>query len=180
MLMLCFCSRRVNGWERRTVSFSAGVLSGDAVWQPSSIITVLIDLLHISATCTVDMERQETLSLRWIMLSCMHVDSDLESEKVMCRVEHCNCTDACLQDIRNQRLYRHRRKQDMLRLKRTLKGLAMKRSFYEEQINYYSQYVKTCLDNLAAKRWRRLLTYLLTYLLAALVVHSRLGLAHWD
>jgi len=58
----------------------------------------------------------------------------------------------CVQDIRNQRLYRHRRKQDMMRLKRTLKALAAKRSFYEEQINYYNQYVKTCLDNLAAKR----------------------------
>jgi len=57
-----------------------------------------------------------------------------------------------VQDIRNQRLYRNRRKQDMTRLKRTLKALAMKRSFYEEQVNYYNQYVKTCLDNLAAKR----------------------------
>ena len=40
----------------------------------------------------------------------------------------------------------------MLRLKRTLKALSTKRSFYEEQVNYYNQYVKTCLDNLAAKR----------------------------
>ena len=58
-----------------------------------------------------------------------------------------------MQDIRNQRLYRHRRKQDMMRLKRTLQALAAKRSFYEEQVNYYNQYVKTCLDNLAAKRY---------------------------
>jgi len=57
-----------------------------------------------------------------------------------------------MQDIRNQRLYRHRRKQDMLRLKQTLKALAAKRSFFEEQVSYYNQYVKTCLDNLAAKR----------------------------
>jgi len=40
----------------------------------------------------------------------------------------------------------------MLRLKRTSKALSTKRSFYEEQVNYYNQYVKTCLDNLAAKR----------------------------
>jgi len=40
----------------------------------------------------------------------------------------------------------------MIRLKQTLKALATKRSFYEEQINYYNKYVKTCLDNLAAKR----------------------------
>jgi hypothetical protein len=39
-----------------------------------------------------------------------------------------------------------------MRLRTTLKSLAAKRSFYEEQINYYNQYVKTCLDNLAAKR----------------------------
>jgi RasGAP C-terminus len=46
----------------------------------------------------------------------------------------------------------------MQRLRTTLKSLAAKRSFYEEQINYYNQYVKTCLDNLAAKRfaWLRI------------------------
>ncbi len=56
-----------------------------------------------------------------------------------------------LQDIRNQRLYRQRRKQEMVRLRQTLKGLATKRAFYEEQIDYYNQYVKTCLDNLSSK-----------------------------
>jgi len=55
------------------------------------------------------------------------------------------------QDIRNQRLYRQRRKQEMVRLKVTLKNLSAKRSFFEEQVNYYNQYVKTCLDNQAAK-----------------------------
>ncbi len=39
----------------------------------------------------------------------------------------------------------------MVRLRQTLKGLATKRAFYEEQIDYYNQYVKTCLDNLSSK-----------------------------
>lgn len=55
------------------------------------------------------------------------------------------------QDIRNQRIYRQNRKQEMMKLKATLKSLSSKRSFYEEQIDYYNQYVKTCLDNLATK-----------------------------
>lgn len=55
------------------------------------------------------------------------------------------------QDIRNQRLYRQRRKQEMMRLRQTLRSLGSKRSFFEEQIDYYNQYVKTCLDNLSTK-----------------------------
>lgn len=55
------------------------------------------------------------------------------------------------QDIRNQRLYRQRRKQEMVRLRATLKNLAAKRAFFQEQVDYYNQYVKTCLDNLSTK-----------------------------
>lgn len=39
----------------------------------------------------------------------------------------------------------------MTKLKTTLKSLSQKRTFFEEQINYYNQYVKTCLDKQAAK-----------------------------
>ena len=39
----------------------------------------------------------------------------------------------------------------MMRLRTTLKSLSAKRTFFEEQIDYYNQYVKTCLDNLATK-----------------------------
>ena len=66
------------------------------------------------------------------------------------------------QDIRNQRLYRQRRKQEMLRLRATLKNLAAKRAFFQEQVDYYNQYVKTCLDNLSTKgKYVRLLKLLI-------------------
>ncbi|KAM6294198.1 ras GTPase-activating-like protein IQGAP3 [Aegotheles albertisi] len=53
-------------------------------------------------------------------------------------------------DIRNQRRYRQHRKGELLKLRQTLQGLDTKTLFYEEQIDYYNQYIKTCLDNLAA------------------------------
>ena len=39
----------------------------------------------------------------------------------------------------------------MTKLKVTLKNLSLKRSFYQEQVDYYNQYVKTCRDNLSTK-----------------------------
>lgn len=39
----------------------------------------------------------------------------------------------------------------MLRLRATLKGLDAKTTFYEEQGDYYSQYIQACLDHLAPK-----------------------------
>ncbi|XP_077989473.1 ras GTPase-activating-like protein IQGAP1 isoform X2 [Glandiceps talaboti] len=59
--------------------------------------------------------------------------------------------NAIVRDIRNQRKYRQRRKQEIVKLRNTLKGLETKSSFYEEQIDYYNQYIKTCLDNLQRK-----------------------------
>ncbi|XP_069463247.1 ras GTPase-activating-like protein IQGAP3 isoform X1 [Ambystoma mexicanum] len=53
-------------------------------------------------------------------------------------------------DIRNQRRYRQHRKTELVKLKQTSQGLNSKTTFYEEQIDYYNQYIKTCLDNLAA------------------------------
>ncbi|KAK6188369.1 hypothetical protein SNE40_004554 [Patella caerulea] len=56
--------------------------------------------------------------------------------------------NAIVQDIRNQRRYRNNRKQELLRLRGAIKSLNEKRTFYESQIDYYNQYVKTCLQNL--------------------------------
>nr|XP_042699174.1 ras GTPase-activating-like protein IQGAP3 [Chrysemys picta bellii] len=53
-------------------------------------------------------------------------------------------------DIRNQRRYRLHRKGELVKLRQTLCGLNSKTLFYEEQIDYYNQYIRTCLDNLAA------------------------------
>ncbi len=54
-----------------------------------------------------------------------------------------------IQDIRNQHRYRQQRKLELKRLSETLEKLNSKASFYEEQMNYYHQYVKACLDQLA-------------------------------
>lgn len=54
-----------------------------------------------------------------------------------------------LQDIRNQHRYRQQRKLELKRLSETLEKLNRKATFYEEQMNYYQQYVKACLDQLA-------------------------------
>uniref|UniRef100_A0A2K6GNW8 IQ motif containing GTPase activating protein 2 n=1 Tax=Propithecus coquereli TaxID=379532 RepID=A0A2K6GNW8_PROCO len=58
-------------------------------------------------------------------------------------------------DIRNQRIYRKLRKAELAKLQQTLKALNEKAAFYEEQINYYDTYIKTCLDNLKRKNSRR-------------------------
>uniref|UniRef100_A0A9J8DAY0 IQ motif containing GTPase activating protein 2 n=1 Tax=Cyprinus carpio carpio TaxID=630221 RepID=A0A9J8DAY0_CYPCA len=51
-------------------------------------------------------------------------------------------------DIRYQRRYRQRRKAELVKLQQTLTALNSKTAFYQEQINYYDTYIKTCLDNL--------------------------------
>ncbi|KAM6234220.1 ras GTPase-activating-like protein IQGAP3 [Porphyrio hochstetteri] len=53
-------------------------------------------------------------------------------------------------DICNQRRHRQHRRAELLKLRQTLQGLNTKTSFYEDQVDYYNQYIKTCLDNLAA------------------------------
>lgn len=55
------------------------------------------------------------------------------------------------QDIRYQRRYRQRRKAELVKLQQTLTALNSKAAFYQEQINYYDTYIKTCLDNLNRK-----------------------------
>ncbi|XP_062845476.1 ras GTPase-activating-like protein IQGAP1 [Trichomycterus rosablanca] len=52
-------------------------------------------------------------------------------------------------DIRNQRRYRQRRKAELVKLQQTNSALNTKSSFYNVQIDYYNQYIKTCMDNLA-------------------------------
>ncbi|XP_060151889.1 ras GTPase-activating-like protein IQGAP2 isoform X3 [Globicephala melas] len=58
-------------------------------------------------------------------------------------------------DIRNQRIHRQLRKAELEKLQQTLNALNKKAAFYEEQINYYDTYIKTCLDNLKRKNTRR-------------------------
>ncbi|KAB0345717.1 hypothetical protein FD754_022643, partial [Muntiacus muntjak] len=58
-------------------------------------------------------------------------------------------------DIRNQRVHRKLRKAELEKLQQTLNALNKKAAFFEEQINYYDTYIKTCLDNLKRKNTRR-------------------------
>uniref|UniRef100_A0AAY4BFN2 IQ motif containing GTPase activating protein 2 n=1 Tax=Denticeps clupeoides TaxID=299321 RepID=A0AAY4BFN2_9TELE len=58
-------------------------------------------------------------------------------------------------DIRYQRRYRQRRKAELVKLQQTLNALNSKAAFFQEQINYYDMYIKTCLDNLDRKNARR-------------------------
>uniref|UniRef100_A0A3P9GXU2 IQ motif containing GTPase activating protein 2 n=1 Tax=Oryzias latipes TaxID=8090 RepID=A0A3P9GXU2_ORYLA len=58
-------------------------------------------------------------------------------------------------DIRYQRRYRQRRKTELTKLQQTLTALNSKTAFYQEQMNYYDTYIKTCLDNLNRKNSRR-------------------------
>ncbi|KAJ8354659.1 hypothetical protein SKAU_G00222260 [Synaphobranchus kaupii] len=53
-------------------------------------------------------------------------------------------------DIRHQRLYRQRRQAELVKLRQTLDSLHCKSSFHSEQVDYYSQYITTCLGNLTA------------------------------
>ncbi|XP_048381646.1 ras GTPase-activating-like protein IQGAP3 isoform X2 [Stegostoma tigrinum] len=52
-------------------------------------------------------------------------------------------------DIQNQRRYRQQRKAELAKLRETLHRMNSKTAFYEEQIDYYNRYIKTCLGNLA-------------------------------
>ncbi|XP_072462483.1 ras GTPase-activating-like protein IQGAP2 isoform X2 [Notamacropus eugenii] len=58
-------------------------------------------------------------------------------------------------DIRNQRMYLQTRKAELVKLQQTLNALNSKSAFFEDQINYYDTYIKTCLDNLTGKNTRR-------------------------
>lgn len=55
-------------------------------------------------------------------------------------------------DIRNRRRYRIRRKQDLMHLKTTLTNLQTKTAFFEDQVEYYNQYIKQCLENMSTLR----------------------------
>ena len=56
--------------------------------------------------------------------------------------------NAVAQDIRNQRIYRKQRKQDLQKLKHTLDELELKKVQQEEAIDYYDQYVKECMKRM--------------------------------
>ncbi|XP_010562410.1 PREDICTED: ras GTPase-activating-like protein IQGAP3 [Haliaeetus leucocephalus] len=97
----------------------------------------------LAANSQLSMEEKKRKIIRnlWRLESLGLVDSAHQYQELI---------NELAKDIRNQRRYRQHRKGELLKLRQTLEGLNAKTLFYEEQIDYYNQYIKTCLDNLAA------------------------------
>ncbi|KAI4875487.1 hypothetical protein NFI96_030041 [Prochilodus magdalenae] len=74
---------------------------------------------------------------------------------VSCSSKYQEVINDISKDIRYQRRYRQRRKAELVKLQQTLNALNSKAAFYQDQINYYDTYIKTCLDNLNRKNARR-------------------------
>ncbi|XP_076842837.1 ras GTPase-activating-like protein IQGAP3 [Brachyhypopomus gauderio] len=68
---------------------------------------------------------------------------------------HTQVLQLIAKDIRHRRLYRQRRQAELVKLKQTLHSLHCKSSFHSEQIDFYSQYISTCLHNLTASQVNR-------------------------
>lgn len=56
------------------------------------------------------------------------------------------------QDIRNQRKHRQRRQKELIHLHEVHNVLNKKSEFLTEQVTYYNEYVKACLDSLNSKK----------------------------
>eukprot|EP00051_Salpingoeca_urceolata_P027446 m.481504 g.481504 ORF g.481504 m.481504 type:complete len:1546 (+) comp22194_c0_seq1:411-5048(+) len=56
------------------------------------------------------------------------------------------------QDIRNQRIYRRQRKQELTKIDTTLGDLNKKRDYYRSQLTSYDQYVGTCMEQMTTKK----------------------------
>jgi vacuolar-type H+-ATPase subunit E/Vma4 len=70
------------------------------------------------------------------------VSSENNYEALICRIA---------QDIRNQRKHRQRRQKELAHLKDVAKVLENKKNLLQEQVGYYNEYVKACLDGLNSK-----------------------------
>nr|CAB3256707.1 IQ motif containing GTPase activating protein homolog [Phallusia mammillata] len=76
----------------------------------------------------------------------------LESHGIVSKDDHYQAiVNLIARDIRNQRRYRQRRKQELTKLKQNMDRLDQKAKFFEEQSDYYNQYIKSCLASLANK-----------------------------
>lgn len=58
------------------------------------------------------------------------------------------------QDIRNQRKHRQRRQKELVHLRDVNKVLEKKHNLLKEQVSYYNEYVKACLDSFNSKKGR--------------------------
>ena len=60
--------------------------------------------------------------------------------------------DAVAADILHQRRHRQQRRQELVKLRRTIGSLDKKRAFYQEQASYFTQYLATCLQGMNTGR----------------------------
>eukprot|EP00040_Diaphanoeca_grandis_P039719 m.259908 g.259908 ORF g.259908 m.259908 type:complete len:2047 (+) comp38877_c0_seq1:133-6273(+) len=60
--------------------------------------------------------------------------------------------NAVAQDIRNQRIYRRQRKQELAKLKTTLTELGVKKGHMDEQISFYASYVENAQKAITMKK----------------------------
>lgn len=56
------------------------------------------------------------------------------------------------QDIRNQRKHRLRRQKELVHLNEVYTVLEKKQLLLKEQVSYYNEYVKACLDSFNSKK----------------------------
>ena len=56
------------------------------------------------------------------------------------------------QDIRNQRKHRQRRQKELVHLQEVHRVLQKKHNLLKEQVTFYNEYVKACLDNFNSKK----------------------------
>ena len=56
------------------------------------------------------------------------------------------------QDIRNQLKHRQRRQKELVHLLEVFRVLNKKTTLLKEQVSYYNEYVKACLDSLNSKK----------------------------
>ncbi len=56
------------------------------------------------------------------------------------------------QDIRNQRKHRQRRQKELVHLHEIHKVLQKKHNLLKEQVTFYNEYVKACLDSFNSKK----------------------------
>lgn len=61
-------------------------------------------------------------------------------------------TSRIAQDIRNQRKHRQRRQKELIHLLEVHRVLNKKSELLKEQVSYYNEYVKACLDSLNSKK----------------------------
>uniref|UniRef100_A0A8C9NMZ9 IQ motif containing GTPase activating protein 3 n=1 Tax=Serinus canaria TaxID=9135 RepID=A0A8C9NMZ9_SERCA len=115
----------------------------DILWTPASEHEVGCHRPSLAANSQLSMEEKKRKVIRNLrrLESLGLVDSANQYQQLV---------DELAKDIRNQRRHRQQRRRELLKLRQTLEGLDAKTLFYEEQIDYYNQYIKTCLDNLAA------------------------------